>query len=85
MYYARQDLVHKGVLLPPGKPRFTRARFTAPELETQWRVQLPNGAAAGAANSEESCLAGPAGPRHPLQVPGCPTAVSAGDHPSSTA
>lgn len=45
MYSARQDLVHKGVLPPPGKPRFVRARAATPEPETQWQVQLPNGAA----------------------------------------
>ena len=45
MYSARQDLVHKGVLPPSGKPRFVRARVAAPEPETQWQVQLPNGAA----------------------------------------
>ena len=44
MYSARQDLVQKGVLPAPGKPRFTQARVVAPQVETQWQVQLSNGA-----------------------------------------
>lgn len=47
MYSARQDLVHKGVLPAPGKPRFMRAKMTAPIADTQWQVQLPNGATVG--------------------------------------
>ncbi|HAN69836.1 MAG TPA: hypothetical protein DEG86_14505 [Halieaceae bacterium] len=45
MCSARQDLVHKGVLSPPGKSRFVRARAATPEPGTRWQVQLPNGAA----------------------------------------
>lgn len=44
MYSARQDLVHRGVLPAPGKPRFARARVAPPQPEAQWQVQLPNGA-----------------------------------------
>jgi len=43
MYSARQDLVNKGVLPAPGKPRFARARVAIPQPEAQWQVQLPNG------------------------------------------
>lgn len=45
MYSARRGLVRQGVLPSPGQPRFVRARVAAPEPETQWQVQLPNGAA----------------------------------------
>ncbi len=43
MYSARQDLVNKGVLPAPGKPRFARARIATRQPEAQWQVQLPNG------------------------------------------
>lgn len=44
MYSARKALAEKGVLPCPKPPRFQKAEVVSGPADTQWRVQLPNGA-----------------------------------------
>ncbi len=43
MYAGKKMLVKKGVLPPTRAPRFQRAQLMAPVVDSEWRVQLPNG------------------------------------------
>lgn len=43
MYAGKKMLVKKGVLPPTRPPRFQRAQVVTPVVDSEWRIQLPNG------------------------------------------
>jgi hypothetical protein len=46
MYAAKKVLIRKG-LLPPSSVRFQRVRAPVPSMQSEWRVELPNGTTVG--------------------------------------
>ena len=43
MYAGKKALVNKGVLPHTRSPRFQRAQVSEPVVNSDWRIQLPNG------------------------------------------
>lgn len=55
MYAAKKVLIRKG-LLPPSSARFQRVRASAPGMQSEWRVELPNGATVGFSGAVDSAV-----------------------------